>query len=78
MRNLFCDDDRAVLEQLQSYVAEFFQGLSGKPPEYAVYESGEELLRQERRVDIAFLDVEMPGISSIRLGAELKKINPYI
>lgn len=78
MRILFCDDDRMVLEQLQSYVAEFFQSLGGRPPEYAAYESGEELLRQERRADIAFLDVEMPGISGIRLGAELKKTNPYI
>lgn len=50
----------------------------GVSPEYVVYESGELLLEREQRVDIAFLDVEMPGINGIQTGVELKKHNPYV
>ena len=78
MRILFCDDDSDVLAQLQGYVAEYFQRIGGKEPEYAAYNSGEELLKKERKADIAFLDVEMPGLSGIHVGAELKKSNPEI
>lgn len=78
MRILFCDDNIAILEQLQSYVAEFFRGLGGVMPESAAYESGDALLQNETRADIAFLDVEMPGQSGIFTGAKLKERNPCI
>ncbi len=78
MRILFCDDNAVIVEQLQSYVAEFFSSLGGKPPEFAAYTSGEALLAAERKADIAFLDVEMPGIRGIQVGAALKTYNPQI
>lgn len=78
MRILFCDDDPNILAQLQGYVTEYFARIGGKEPEYAAYHSGEELLQSERKADIAFLDVEMPGLSGIHVGAELKKHNPEI
>lgn len=78
MRILFCDDDANISAQLQEYVKEYFSRISGVQPEYAVYGSGDALLQQETRADIAFLDVEMPGLSGIHIGAELKKHNPEI
>lgn len=78
MRILFCDDNRQILEQLQKYVAEFFKMLGGKQPEFASYESGDALIQHESRADIAFLDVEMPGISGIHVAAKLKERNPHI
>lgn len=78
MRILLCDDDPNILAQLQGYVTEYFARIGGKEPEYAAYHSGEELLQSERKADIAFLDVEMPGLSGIHVGAELKKHNPEI
>ena len=78
MRIIFCDDDPAILEQIQKYVAEFFRTNKLPQPEYASYCSGDKLLQQEDRADIAFLDVEMPGRSGIYIGAELKERNPRI
>ena len=78
MRIVFCDDDPAILRQLLAYVKEFFTSLGGLEPEYAVYRSGDELIRHETKFDIAFLDVEMPGASGIHTGAKLKEKNPRI
>lgn len=78
MRIIFCDDDPAILEQIQKYVAEFFRNNKLPQPEYASYCSGDKLLQQEDRADIAFLDVEMPGRSGIYIGAKLKERNPRI
>lgn len=78
MRVIFCDDDPVILEQLRSCVSEYFARSGGKLPELACYHSGEALLAAETRADIAFLDVEMPGVSGIRVGARLKEANPNI
>ena len=78
MRVIFCDDDPVILEQLRSCVSEYFARSGGKLPELACYHSGEALLAAETRADIAFLDVEMPGVSGIRVGARLKESNPNI
>ena len=73
MRILFCDDDANISAQLQEYVKEYFSRISSVQPEYAVYSSGDALLQQETRADIAFLDVEMPGHSGIHVGVFICK-----
>ena len=78
MRILFCDDDLETSAQLHKLVLSYFQQIGAKPPETEIYSSGDELLRAGSRADIAFLDVEMPGVSGIHVGARLKEINPYI
>ena len=35
-------------------------------------------LSKEKKIDIAFLDIEMPGLNGIQLAKELKSINPKI
>lgn len=78
MRIVFCDDELLILTQLQKFVQEFFNTLGGAQPEFAAYESGDLLIQNEARVDIAFLDVEMPGVSGIHIGAKLKDRNPQV
>lgn len=78
MRIVFCDDDPFILQQLQNYVKDFFANLGGPEPEYAVFCSGDTLIRHESQFDIAFLDVEMPGASGIHTGIKLKEKNPRI
>lgn len=78
MRIVFCDDDELFLAQLQNLVQEFFQTIGGMQPEFAAYESGDLLMQNETRADIAFVDVEMPGVSGIQVGAKLKELNPQI
>lgn len=77
MRIVLCDDDRGILTQLENYLREFFEQNSLPQPEYAAYTDGRELLREEERPEIAFLDVEMPGLDGIQVGAELQAKNPY-
>lgn len=66
------------MSQLKHYVLEFFDLLGGTVPETAIYTSGDDLLQNEIHADIAFLDIEMPGISGIHVGAKLKEVNPQI
>lgn len=79
MRIVFCDDDANILQELRESVSDFFRKFEKITPEYALYLTGEELLEKEKDtvIDLAFLDVEMPGISGIHVGPYLKKQNPH-
>ncbi len=78
MRILFCDDEAEIVQMLQRYVSEYFSQHAIPCPEYAAYTSGDALIQAEDRADIAFLDVEMPGLNGIQVGAMLKEKNPNI
>ena len=78
MKILFCDDNWVILSMLQKLVMDFFASFSNLQPDFAVFTSGDELLACETSADIAFLDVEMPGISGIQVSAKLKQKNPSI
>lgn len=78
MRIVFCDDDTAVMDKLEKYLRAYFNENKLKQPEYEAFTNGEELLKSDSRPDIAFLDVEMPGIDGITVGARLKKKFPYV
>lgn len=78
MRILLCDDDPMILVQMEKYLKEYFQKAHLRVPDIASYTSGDALLRSESTVEIAFLDVEIPGLSGIYTGEKLKKKNPSI
>lgn len=78
MRILLCDDDPAVLQQMERLLRKLFQQIGAKPPEIALYTDGEKLIQSRDTGEIAFLDVEMPGLSGIYTGERLKKANPRI
>jgi two-component system LytT family response regulator len=78
MRILFCDDDPLILQQLVDLVREYFTQIGGAQPDMEIFQSGEALLQTQIKADLAFLDVEMPGLSGIAVGAELKRRNPAI
>lgn len=76
MRILLCDDDPLVLQQMERLLKKFFQKIDLSSPQIASYTSGEELLQSHDTGEIAFLDVEMPGLSGIHTGERLKQENP--
>ncbi len=78
MRIAVCDDDPLFTEQLTGYTKEFFKRDQFNCPEILVFDSGEALLNDTRQKDIVFLDVEMPGLSGISVGNELKRANKNI
>ncbi|MBE5867146.1 MAG: response regulator transcription factor [Lachnospiraceae bacterium] len=78
MRILICDDDVLIRERLQKYINDFFRNNNLKCPELLTLDSGETLLADKETKDIVFLDIEMPGVSGIYTGNELKKQNPNV
>ena len=78
MRIVCCDDDIKIGEQIKKYLKLYFEDISTPFPEFSFYSAGEDLLAAETNIDIAFLDVEMPGLNGIQLGEELKRRFPNI
>jgi len=78
MKIVICDDDVSVAEQILSCLQHLPKELQGIPVEAVSYTSGDDLLQRETSVDIAFLDVEMDGMSGISVGAELARRNPDV
>lgn len=69
-----CDD---VLEQtltLQKYICEYCESSHAEYKLY-LYESGEELLSNVEKLDIVFLDIEMPGLDGIETGRLIRSRN---
>ena len=78
MRIVCCDDDIKIGEQLKEFLQIYFKGIATPFPDFTFFSSGEELLKDTGEMDIAFLDVEMPGLNGIQLGEELKQRYPNI
>lgn len=78
MRILICDDDKLIQQELIKYLNDFFQLHSTVRPEIIAYDSGEATINDGGEKDIIFLDIEMPGVSGIFTGRELKRQNPNV
>lgn len=78
MRIILCDDEDIFSEQLKDYLEIFFDNNKLEQPVIDIFDNGEMLLKDTGNKDIVFLDVEMPGLSGIHIGNELKKYNPDI
>lgn len=73
MNIMICDDNSIQLEIFK----EFFNGYKDKEMEVNYFENGEDAIESCSRVhiDVAFLDIEMKGISGIDVGRTLKEKN---
>lgn len=78
MRIAICDDDILIIRQIECFIRTFFEAKGLKCPEISSFLNGESLLADKEDKDILFLDIEMPGISGICVGKELKKANERI
>ena len=78
MKIVCCDDDINIGNQLKEYLHLYFESITAPFPEFCFFNSGEDLLKCADEIDIAFLDVEMPGLNGIQLGEELKRRYPNI
>ncbi len=75
MRVIYIDDERPNLDNFKFTTKDFPEIKS-----LDMFQSGEEALEFARNnvVDVAFCDMEMPGLHGLALAAKLKEINPSI
>lgn len=74
--NIFvADDEKLALDMLESAVKEVVPRAS-----ISRFQKPSELLREAEQThcDIAFLDIQMPGMTGVELALKLKNINPKI
>lgn len=77
-RIIICDDDPNMRTSLRKMILEYFKSAGCSNYEFFLFDSGEALLESDVEGDIAFLDVEMGGLSGIHTGEQLKKRCPRI
>ena len=75
MNIAICDDDVSFCILLDKLIHEYFKKNKLSSCNTSIFHSGEELLASDEVFDIAFLDVEMSGISGIHTGRQLKEKN---
>ena len=79
-RIAFCDDDAALLHQMQDFL-EQYRTLRGVQLELAPYTKPMELLADIEdgvRFDVLFLDVLMPGINGINAAREIRRFDTAV
>lgn len=75
MRVAVCDDDLGCGEQIEQWVKKL-QENTRRTFYIRVYTNAETFLKEWREsedFDLIFLDIELPGISGVELGAEIRK-----
>lgn len=75
MKVLLVDDEELQLLRLEGETKKFLSNA-----EFLIYNNPLKALEDKsiNKVDIAFLDIEMPGMNGIQLAKKLKAINPLI
>ena len=67
-----CDDEKIVLKILQRIILKCLEEL-GLRAEIVLFNKGKELLETDIKLDILFLDIEMPQMDGIETGKELRR-----
>lgn len=70
-----CDDEGASTEKLAELIKGALKG-SDRRYEIRVFDCGSRLLEQIEEIDVAFLDVDMPGENGLAVGKRIKEIRP--
>lgn len=71
-----CDDEKLIREQLQRLVLSEMSCLQ-ESAEIILLESGKAVLCFAEKLDMLFLDIEMPEMDGIRIGNIIHRQNPY-
>lgn len=74
---LICDDDKLIINKISSLLKRYF---SKHRMEYSIFTStdSDKIYESSQIFDIAYVDIEMSGISGLKLSQKLKQNNPDI
>lgn len=67
-----CDDNKAAVEQLQKLIEEYLTKKEIEATLLSFFDAGE-VLDYIEKLDILFLDIDMPGKDGIQIGQEIRK-----
>ena len=76
MKIAICDDEKFFANDIKTKVENFMYKNRIESDIHTFYCS--ETFEDDSFYDIAFLDIEMPGLNGIELATKLKKVNPDI
>ena len=71
MKIVICEDNAEDMEIVKNNIVEYFLLHNLEIPEFFLFSSAEKMVSKRAKYDIAFLDVEMRGISGINGGKKL-------
>ena len=73
MRIAICDDEKNIQELMAKKVV-----MQYPKAEILLFSSGEELLLSKEKIDILFLDIQMPGMDGMETAAKFRKGNKKV
>lgn len=77
MKILICDDEQAYLNTLQIHIKEYMKS-HHIPCSITTVVDPLQITQENSVFDLAFLDIQMPGVDGITLAKELRRRNPKL
>ena len=75
MKILVCDDDQNIVNRINTIL----KHISNERKlifDITTYNLGDKVCKDKNKYDIAFIDIEMPGINGLSVTKYVKKVNP--
>ena len=70
-----CDDEKVICEILCNHIQTYFKDSEQKGT-IAIFTDGNQILKCITKLDIVFLDIDMPELDGIEVGKLIKKCHP--
>lgn len=77
MKIIICDDDANIIKQITGFL-DLITKQKKLKFEITSYICGDDVKKNNEKFDIAFIDIEMPGIGGLSVTKHLQEINPNI
>jgi len=77
MNIVICDDDQKILNELKGYVSVFFSEKKISAA-YGLFTDGESAVKEKAPCDLAFIDIELPGMNGLAVARRLKEHSPSV
>lgn len=77
MRVLICDDNEIDIENIKKSIKFSIKRIAIKL-DVTCFSNGDDVVKVKDKYDLAFVDIEMPGVNGLTVTKHLKTINPNI